>query len=109
MLTPVAGDLVVERVAGAVDGSSAGQYQVFQRGREREADGAVDRIDAAVGAGQRVRHDVARVIDEVGIVALAAVHVVGADAAIYGVVAVAAVERIVKVAAGQRVFAAAAK
>src|SRR5207247_2744803 len=97
----VAGDLVGEGVAGAVDGEGAGQYQVFERSREREADGAVDRIDAAIGAGQRVRHDVAGVVDEVNIVALAAVHVVGADAAIHGVVAVAAVERIAERAAGQ--------
>ena len=79
----VAGEDVVGRVAGAVDGARPGQGQVLDLGAERVGQCRLDGVGAA--AGELGRH-VAGVVDDVGVVAVAAGHRVGAGAAVEPVV-----------------------
>ena len=78
---------VVERVAGAVDVAAAGQRQVLDIGAERVADRRLHRVGAFA---ERLGHHVAGVVDDVGVVAGAAAHRVGAGAAVERVVAAVA-------------------
>ena len=76
--------MLAERVAGAVDRRRAGQRQVLDVGAERVGDGALDRVGAFAGA---LGDHVAGVVDDVGVVAGAAAHRVGAGAAVEHVAA----------------------
>ncbi len=103
-------------VAGAVDGARSRQGQAFNEGAEREAD---RRQYAVIAAVVRARHrlfrdDIAQAVDDIDVVAGAAVHCVRPGAAVQRVVAVAAgqeivilaaIECIVAVVAVQRVLA----
>jgi hypothetical protein len=93
----VAGQHVVERVAGAVDVGGAGQDQVLDIGAERVADRALDRVSALV---HQLRHRVAGVVDDIGVVAGAARHRVGPGAAVEAVRPAVAGERVVERVAG---------
>ena len=77
----VAGDDVVEAVAGAVDVSGAGQGQVLDICAERVSDRRLHRVGAGADAGG-FRHHIAGVVDDVGVVAGAADHSVGAAGAV---------------------------
>ena len=90
VVAAVAGDDVVEPVAGAVDVAAAGQGEVLDIGGERVADRRPHRVDAFADG---FRDDVADVVDDIGVVAEAADHAVGAGAAVERVVAGAAGER----------------
>src|SRR5262249_33216466 len=73
---------------GAVDGVAAGERQVLEVGvGEDEADRALDRVDAAAGD---LDDEIAAVVDDIGVVALAALQRVGAGAAVEDVGAVVA-------------------
>ena len=103
--TDVAGNRVVEAVAGAVDGGLAGQDQVFHMIRKGVADGAENRVRAFAGV---LGHHVGGVVHHVGVVAVAAGHGVVAGAAVERVVAVPAVQRVVADAAEKGIVAVAA-
>src|SRR5262245_9308633 len=97
-------DLVVERVAGAVEGGRAGVGEVLHVGGGERVGGErrAHLVDAGAGRfGDGLGGDV----DDVDVVAGAAHHGVGAGAADQRVVAVAAVERVVAVAARDHVVA----
>jgi hypothetical protein len=95
----VAGDDVGEVVAGAADGAGAGQErQVLDEGiGQRVVDRALDRIRAAAGD---LDHAVRAVVDEVGIIALAALEDVGAALAVEHIRAIVADEVVDAAAAG---------
>src|SRR4029079_16630628 len=80
----------------------AGEREVVDPVRHRVIDAAADLVDAAV---LRLDDGVARVVDEVEIVARAADHAVGAEGSVDGVVAAEAVDRVVPRGADQRVVA----
>src|SRR6478672_5291070 len=85
VVAAVAGDDVGERVAGA------GERQVLDIVRQRVVgERRQDRVVALVGV---LRHHVADVVDDIGVVAKAAGHRVGAGAAVEPVVAAVARER----------------
>ena len=69
MIPAVAGELVVEVIAGAVDVGIALQHQIFDIGAEREGGGAADVVGALVG---QLDHLIAGVLHHVGVVAGAA-------------------------------------
>ena len=72
----VADERVVERVAGGVDGRSAGQRQILHVGAERVTDARLYRVGAFTCS---FRHGIACRIDDIGVIAgAAAEHVVGA-------------------------------
>src|SRR5262249_9221914 len=75
----IAGQPVGEAIADAGEIARAGENQILDAGAEREADGTVDRVDA--GASGLV-HEIAGVIDPIGVVTGAAAHGVGAAAAV---------------------------
>src|SRR6185295_19089410 len=75
----IAGEDVGARVAGAVDRRAAGQGQVLEIGAEGEGDRAVHRVGASGGSLDRL---VAAIVDDVFVIAGAAVHRVGAAAAV---------------------------
>ena len=87
VVAAVAGDDVGERIAGAVDVGAAGQGQVLDIGAERVGDRRLHRVGALV---ERLRHHVAGIVDDVGVVAGAADHRVGAGPAVKRVIARAA-------------------
>ena len=72
----IADEDVGEEIAGAVDVAAAGQGEVLDRGGEREADRALDPVGALAG---ELGDDVAGLVDDVDVVAVAAVHHVGAE------------------------------
>ena len=74
----IAGDDVVEPVAGAAD-RRAGQRQVLDIGAEGEVDARLDRVDALAG---RLGHLVAEIVDDIGIVAVTAGQAIRADGTI---------------------------
>jgi hypothetical protein len=78
----VAGDDVVQGVASAVDVGDAKQQQILDVGAERQRHVGVDLVAAGIGG---LGHDVVGVVDDVGIVTLAAGH---------GVVATEAIEEV---------------
>ena len=73
-----------EIVAGAADTGDAGQCQRLDIGAQCMTEGALDRVDA--GAGKFVTTS-RRIVNDVDVVAGAALHVVGAEAADEKVVA----------------------
>src|SRR5262249_35551834 len=75
----VAGDLVGRAVAGAVDWIGPGQDQVLDVDRQRVAHRRFDGVGAALGG---LDDNVAGVVDEIGVVAGAAGHDVGAAHAV---------------------------
>ena len=93
----VAGECVVQRVAGGVDVAGAGQRQVLDIGAQRVADAGLHRVGALVAA---FRHHVAGAVHHIDVVARAADQGVVASAAIEGVVAGIAGERVVQRVAG---------
>ncbi|CAF0856079.1 unnamed protein product [Rotaria sp. Silwood1] len=93
----IAGDLVVAGVAGATDVAGAGQHQVLQRGAQPVADAGADRVRTLAA---RLDDLVAGVVDDVGVVAQAAGHDVGARAAVQHVVAAVAGELVGLAVAG---------
>ena len=100
----VAGELVDAAVAGEVEGAGAGERGVLDvgvEGAEVEADGG----DDGVGAAAVVDH-VLDVVDDVGVVAGAAIHGVEAGAAVQAVVAGVADQAVVAGEADERVVAA---
>ena len=62
----VAGEHIVQRIAGAVDGICASQGQVFNMGAQRVTGAGLNQINAFVG---RFHHNIRRVIHNVGVVA----------------------------------------
>ncbi len=100
VVAAVAGDRVIEGVAGAVDIRRAGQLQVLDVGRQRIGHGRPDRIHAVAG---RLVHPIAGVVDDVGVVTRPAVHGVRAGAAVQGVVPAFAGQEVVAVHAVQHV------
>ena len=100
VVAAVAGEGVVEAVAGAVDVGAAGQGQVLDVGAERVGDRRLHRVGAFA---ERLRHHVAGVVDDIGVVADAADQEVGAQAAIERVVASAAGEHVDAAVAGEDV------
>ena len=99
----VAGENVVELVAGAVDVGAAGQGQVLDVLAEGIVDGRLHLVRAFVRV---LRYRVGNVIDDVGVVAGAAVHGIAAGAAVQGVVTAAADQVVVATTADQHVVAA---
>ena len=97
VVAAVAGEAVVEPIAGAVDIAGAGQDQVLDLVLEVVADRAVDDVGAAAG---RLDDDVEAVVDEIGIVAAAADHGVAAGAAVEDVGARIAGEDVGEAVAG---------
>jgi hypothetical protein len=97
IVAAVAGDRVVEPVAGAVDIAAAGQGQILDIGADGVGDRRLHRVGARV---ERFRHHVAGVVDHIGVVAEAADHGVGAGAAIENVVAAVAGDRVGEAVAG---------
>ena len=93
----IAGDDVGVAVAGAVDVAAAGQGQVLDIGAERVAD---RRLHGVGALADEFRRQVAGIVDDVGIVADAAHHGVGAGATIEGVVAAVAGEDVGVTVAG---------
>ncbi|MNF58618.1 hypothetical protein D3C84_401830 [compost metagenome] len=96
----VAGDLVGQGVAGAVDGDGAGQGQVLQFGTEDVGDGGLHGVRAAT---RGFHHDVTCIVDHEDVVAQATHHAVGAQAADQLVRSRAAVEDVVRRVAGDQV------
>jgi hypothetical protein len=88
----IADDDVGEAVAGAGDGSRAGERQVLDVAAEREGGGGEHAVDAGAGA---LDGAVAGAVDEIRVVAGAADHDVVAEAAVEAVVAGAPVEAVV--------------
>ena len=82
----IADDHVVQAVAGAADGGGSGERQVF----DADADDVGGRAQHLVDAGAGVQCDVAGVVDDHGVVAVEAVHGVGARLAVENVVAIVA-------------------
>ena len=80
----VAGDhLETGGAAGAVDGGIADQHQALDIGRQGQADAAANGVEnRRVGRTCRLDHHVARLVDDIGVVAVAAAHGVGAGAAV---------------------------
>ena len=88
---------VGEDVAGAVDRGGAGQGEVL----ESEAEGVGDRALHRVGAlAEELVDGVAGIVDDIGVVAEAAAHEVGAEAAVEDIVADVAGEGVGVVIAG---------
>src|SRR4029453_14843119 len=79
----VAGQGVGQVVAGAVDRVEAGQGQILDVRGETEGDRALHQVGAAAGDG--LEDDVERIVDDIGVVAEAAVHRVGAGLAVENV------------------------
>ena len=96
----VAGQRVVAVISGTGDRQGAGDDQVFNVGRQRDADRTVDRVGAL---GSILGHHVKRAGDDIGIVVGAAAHRVGTAAAIERIVAATAKHRVVTQVAGQHV------
>ena len=82
----VAVDHVGVAVAGAVDVAVAGEDEVLERGAELVVDRGVDEVQAAGDGVVRLLGGVVDVVDEVGVVAVAAVHRVRAAPAVEDVV-----------------------
>src|SRR6185312_14668528 len=105
----VAHDIVTESIAGPVDGRSAAEGQLLHVRHQ----GVADQGHHVVGAGiDRFHHHIGGVVHNIGVVARAAVHAVGAGAAVQpivadtsdqGVVAASTVERIVAAQTRQNV------
>src|SRR5690606_14285905 len=93
----VAGDDVVEAVAGAVDVAGTDERQVFDIGSERIGDRGADFVGTLAG---KFGDDVAGIIDHVGIGPQAADHRIGARAAVEHVGGGIAIERIGERVAG---------
>ena len=87
----IAGENVIERVAGGVDRRGALQLNVFDIRSQRIADRGLDRIGAGTGI---LVTEVAHIIGHIGVVVGAAVHDVGTKPAIERVVAGKAVQGI---------------
>ncbi|MCY1286167.1 hypothetical protein D9M70_351310 [compost metagenome] len=87
----VAGDLVGQGVAGAVDGGRAGEEQVLEVGAEGMGD---RRKDAVHAGGGGLGHAVGRAVDDISVIAGTAIHDVGAGGADQHIVAGAAGERV---------------
>ena len=75
----IAGDGVDQRIAGGVGAGAAGQRQLLDIGGERVGDRALHEIDARIA---RFHHHVAGIVDDIGVVAAAALHVVAEQAAV---------------------------
>src|SRR5262249_27602433 len=106
----VADDVIVQAVAGAVDGVRAVENQIFEAVAEYVGDGAVDAVD--IGNPAALQDLVADVVDEILVAARAADHavspglsgeLVGAAIAGQRVVAVTTVQVVVVVVAGDLV------
>ncbi len=95
----VTGQHVVLCVADTVDVGSAGKDEVFQVGTQGEGDRRTDDVDLA-GQGAGLDHDIADVVDDVGVVASAADHDVGAGTAVEDVVTRVAGDAVVQGVAG---------
>jgi hypothetical protein len=101
VVAAVAGDGVGVAVAGAVDIAAAGQRQVLDIGAQCVGHRRLHGVGGAFV--ERLRHRIAHVVDDVGVVAGAAVHGIGARAAVERVVAAAADQRVAAGAAGEGV------
>ena len=100
IVVDIAGEDVGIVIAGAVDRVDAGEVEIVDIGAEREADRAADDVDAAGGAA--LDHDVADIVDDIAVAAVAAGHGVGAEAAVEAVAGVRPAERVVIGIAGDR-------
>ena len=98
----IAGEHVVERIAGPVQIGRAGEGQVLHMGAQRVGHAALHRIDAFVG---QFSHDIARHIDHVGVIVGPTHHGIGPGAAIKQVMALPASQRIVAGQSGQAIVA----
>ena len=87
----VAGDEVVQFVAGPVDSAVAGESEVFQVLPERVGSVRAHRVDAFIG---ELHHAVPAIVHHIGIVADAADEGVGARAAIEPIIALKAVQGV---------------
>jgi hypothetical protein len=101
-------DQVVECVAGAVHGAGGDEVEVLDVGAEGVIDQGVDGVDAARCGGIGFRDDVAGVVDDIEVAAVAAEHRVGSGSAIEGVVAGAAIEDVITTVTSEIVVEAAA-
>ena len=88
----VADEAVGDAVAGGVDCRGSGEGQILDIRRERVRGRGQDRVVTVAG---ELGDGVADVVDDVGVVAAATVHRIGADAAIEAIVAGAAPEIVV--------------
>ena len=95
--TGIPGQHVGEIVAGAVDVRRSGQGQVFDIGGKGIGDARLNEIGTL---GRNFRHDITRVIDDIGVVAGAADQGVGTGAAGQGVVAGVAGQDVGEAVAG---------
>src|SRR5262249_38420771 len=94
--------LVVERIAGAVDGIATLQDEIVEVGAEREADRTLHRIvAAALVVRQGLRDLVLGAVDDIEVVAGPAGHAVVAGIAVQRIVALAADQLVVAGIAGQ--------
>ena len=97
IIAGIAGEDVVEVVAGSAAVGRSRENQVFDAVTQCKADAAENSIDAGVG----VLHDgIARVVNDIGVVAGTTHKGVGAETAIENVIAVVAGQDIVKDIAG---------
>ena len=93
----IAGQHVLQFVAGAVEVGRAHQAELLDVGVQRPAKPRLDRVCALV---RRLGHDIAGNVDDVRVVAQTARHRVDARAAIQHVVAAVAGQRVCEVVAG---------
>ena len=91
VVAAVAEDRVCRAVAEALQVGGALQHQRLHVRRQPVVDGGEDRVVALAGA---LDHRVAGIVDEVGIVACAAAHDIGAGATVDEVVAAIAEDRV---------------
>ncbi len=98
IIAAIAGNDVIAGIAGAVDIRCSGQRQIFDAAHRRKIEGhrTLDKVDA-----RRIGNAVGRAVDDIGIIAGAALQRIDAAAAIQNVVAEAAGDDVVVAVAGE--------
>ena len=94
---------VAGAVAGGVEARRAGERQVLDLVGQSEGNAGDHRVDAAEAGILLLDHRVADVVDVIGVVAVAALHRVGARSAVEDVVAAQTLELVVAGVADDRV------
>ena len=97
----VAGQAVVEFIAGPVDCGQTGEHQILEIGAQSAGDA---RLYGVVAFARGLGDHIARIVDNIGIIAQATNHGIQTQAAIKGVVAQAAIEGIIAGEAVENVF-----
>ena len=93
----VAGQHIVQGIAGGVDRRSSGQGQVLDIGAQRIGDRRLHYVGARAC---RFGHDIARIVDDIGVVASSTNQCVGTDTAIKDIGATVASQQVVVSVAG---------